>query len=114
MRVTIHGIRNCDTMRRARAWLERRGVAHRFRDYRSDPPTRDELAAWAGAVGWETLLNRAGTTFRALPDGERAGLDEGRALALMRTHPALIRRPVLEVGGRVLVGFDATAWSAAL
>lgn len=114
MSVTIHGIRNCDTMKRARAWLEARGIAHRFRDYNSEPPTRDELATWAGAVGWEKLLNRAGTTFRKLPDSERTGLDEGRALALMQTHPSLIRRPVLTVGGRVLVGFEETAWAAVL
>jgi Spx/MgsR family transcriptional regulator len=114
MSVTIHGIRNCDTMKRARAWLEARGVAYRFRDYKADPPRRDELAAWADAVGWERLLNRAGTTFRKLPDSERAGLDAARALALMQAHPSLIRRPVLETDGRVLVGFDETAWAALL
>jgi Spx/MgsR family transcriptional regulator len=114
MTVTIHGIRNCDTMKRARAWLEARGVAHRFRDYRSEPPTRDELAAWARALGWERLLNRSGTTFRKVAETERTGLDEARALALMQTHPSLIRRPVLEAGGRLLAGFDEAAWSAAL
>jgi arsenate reductase len=114
MSVTIHGIRNCDTMKRARAWLEARGVAYRFRDYKADPPGRDELAAWAGVIGWEKLLNRAGTTFRKLPDSERAGLDAARALALMQAHPSLIRRPVLETAGRVLVGFDETAWAALL
>ncbi len=114
MTVTIHGIRNCDTMKRARAWLEGRGAAYRFRDYKVEPPRREELAAWAGAVGWERLLNRAGTTFRKLPDSARTGLDEARALALMQAHPSLIRRPVLEAGGKVLVGFDETAWAAAL
>lgn len=114
MTVTIHGIRTCDTMKRARAWLEARGVAHRFRDYKVEPPTRDELATWAGAVGWERLLNRAGTTFRKLPDSARTGIDAARALALMQAHPSLIRRPVLETDGRVLVGFDETAWAAAL
>lgn len=114
MSVTIHGIRNCDTMKRAHAWLTARGVAHRFRDYRTDPPSRDELAAWANAVGWEKLINRAGTTFRKLPDSERAGLDSARALVLMQAHPSLIRRPVLETAGRVLVGFDEAAWAAAL
>lgn len=114
MTVTIHGIRTCDTMKRARAWLERRGVVHRFRDYKAEPPTRDELAAWARALGWERLLNRSGTTFRKLAEAERTGLDEARALVLMQTHPSLIRRPVLEADGRLLAGFDEAAWSAAL
>lgn len=114
MTVTIHGICTCDTMKRARAWLEARGVAYRFRDYKSEPPSRDELAAWAAAVGWEKLLNRAGTTFRKLPDSERAGLDAARALALMQARPSLIRRPVLETAGRVLVGFDESVWAALL
>ena len=114
MTVTIHGIRNCDTMKRARAWLDRRGVPYRFRDYKAEPPTRDELAAWARALSWERLLNRSGTTFRKLAEAERAGLDESRALALMQTHPSLIRRPVLEADGRLLAGFDETAWAAAL
>jgi Spx/MgsR family transcriptional regulator len=114
MSVTIHGIRNCDTMKRARAWLEARGVAHRFRDYKSEPPMAEELAAWVGAVGWEKLLNRAGTTFRKLPEGERVGIDAARALALMQAHPSLIRRPVLETRGRVLVGFDEAAWTSVL
>jgi Spx/MgsR family transcriptional regulator len=114
MSVTIHGMRNCDTMKRARAWLEARGITHRFRDDKSEPPRPGELAAWAEAVGWEKLLNRAGTTFRTLPESERSGLDEGRALALMLVHPSLIRRPVLEAGGRVLVGFDEAAWTSVL
>ena len=114
MTVTIHGIRNCDTMKRARAWLEARGVAYRFRDYKVEPPTRDELAAWARELGWEKLINRSGTTFRKLSETERTGLDEARALALMQTHPSLIRRPVLEADGRLLAGFDEVAWAAAL
>jgi arsenate reductase len=114
MTVTIHGIRTCDTMKRARAWLEARGVAYRFRDYKAEPPRRDELAAWAAALGWERLLNRSGTTFRRLAETERAGLDEARALALMQTHPSLIRRPVLEADGCLLAGFDETVWAAAL
>ena len=114
MTVTIHGIRNCDTMKRARAWLDRRGVAYRFRDYKAEPPTQGELAAWARTLGWERLLNRSGTTFRKLAEAERAGLDESRALALMQAHPSLIRRPVLEADGRLLAGFDETAWAAAL
>jgi arsenate reductase len=112
--VTIHGIRNCDRMKRARAWLEARGITHRFRDDKSAPPMAEELAAWAEAVGWVKLLNRAGTTFRALLDSERTGLDEGRALALMQVHPSLIRRPVLETRGRVLGGFDEVALTSVL
>lgn len=111
MQVTIHGIRNCDTMKKARAWLETRGVPHRFRDYKSEPPSRVELRAWANALGWEKLLNRAGTTFRKLPEEAREGLDEGRALALMEAQPSLIKRPLLEVEGRAHLGFSEEGYA---
>lgn len=111
MQVTIHGIRNCDTMKTARAWLEARGIAHRFRDYKTEPPSRAELEAWAKALGWERLLNRAGTTFRKLPEEAREGLEEGRAIALMLAQPSLIKRPLLEVGGRAHLGFSEEGYA---
>ena len=103
--VTIYGIKNCDTMKKARAWLDGHGVAYAFHDYKTEGVTRDRLEEWLGSVGWETLLNRAGTTFRKLPEAERDGLDQARAIELMLAQPSMIKRPVLEVGGRLLVGF---------
>jgi len=102
---TIYGIRNCDTMKKARAWLDARGVAYAFHDYKAQGVERGRLEAWAREVGWETLVNRAGTTFRRLPENDKAGLTETKAIALMLAQPSLIKRPVLEVGGRLLVGF---------
>lgn len=112
--ITIHGIKNCDTMKKARAWLESHGVAHAFHDYKAKGIDRATLKAWAGQVGWEKLLNRSGTTFRKLPDAEKEGLTEARALALMEAQPSMIRRPVLAFGDRLLVGFDAGEYGKAL
>jgi arsenate reductase len=112
MIITLHGIRNCDTMKKARAWLDARGAAYAFHDYKVqgiDPVT---LTSWASQVGWEVLLNRAGTTFRTLPEAEREGLNEGRAIALMLAHPSAIKRPVLTMGGTILVGFDPARYAA--
>lgn len=103
--VTIYGIKNCDTMRKARAWLDQHGVAYHFHDYKSAGITRGALEGWARAVGWETLLNRAGRTFRALPPKEQEGLSEKKAIALMGAQPSMIRRPVLDVDGKLIVGF---------
>jgi arsenate reductase len=103
--VTIYGIKNCDTMKKARAWLDDRGVAYSFHDYKAAGVERAVLEGWARKVGWETLLNRAGTTFRKLPDAKKAGLDAGRAIALMLAQPSMIKRPVLDVGGALIVGF---------
>jgi len=103
--VTIYGIKNCDTMKKARAWLDQRGVAYSFHDYKAVGVERGTLEGWARDVGWETLLNRAGTTFRALPEKEREGLTERKAIALMLAQPSMIKRPVLDVGGKLLVGF---------
>ena len=103
--ITLYGIRNCDTMKKARTWLDDRGVAYAFHDYKNAGIDGARLAGWAGKVGWETLLNRAGTTFRKLPEADKAGIDEARALALMEAQPSLIKRPVLERGERILVGF---------
>jgi arsenate reductase (glutaredoxin) len=103
--VTIYGIKNCDTMKKARAWLDRRGVAYAFHDYKTAGIARSMLENWAREVGWETLLNRSGRTFRALPEKEREGLTDKKAIALMATQPSMIKRPVLDVDGGLLVGF---------
>jgi Spx/MgsR family transcriptional regulator len=105
MPATLYGIKNCDTMKKARAWLEAKGVSYAFHDYKSEGIDRARLEAWAKSVGWETLLNRAGTTFRKLPEAERSCLDEGKAIALMLDQPSMIKRPVLDLDGRLLVGF---------
>lgn len=100
--VTIYGIKNCDVMKKARAWLDQRGVKYVFHDYKTAGIERDMLEAWVREAGWETLLNRAGLTFRKLPEKEKTGLTQQRAVALMLSQ---IKRPVLDVGGRLLVGF---------
>jgi arsenate reductase len=110
--VTIYGIRNCDTMKKARAWLDGRGVAYAFHDYKASGIEPALLAAWAGEVGWEVLLNRAGTTFRALPELEKQGIDRTKAIALMAANPSMIKRPVLATDGRILVGFKPEAYAA--
>ena len=114
MSVTIYGIKNCDTMKKARAWLDGRGVAYAFHDYKAAGIDADRLGEWAGKVGWEVLLNRAGTTFRKLSEAERTALDEARALALMQAHPSLIKRPVLDIDGTLLVGFKPEAYAERL
>ncbi len=101
----VYGIKNCDTMKKARAWLDSQGVAYTFHDYKVEGITRDLLVRWVKAVGWETLLNRAGTTFRKLPDADKNGLTEARAIALMLAQPSMIKRPVADLGGDILVGF---------
>jgi Spx/MgsR family transcriptional regulator len=112
--VTLYGIKNCDTMKKARAWLEARGVPYAFHDYKAEGIDRARLESWAGSVGWETLLNRAGTTFRKLPEAERTDIDERRALALMLDQPSMIKRPVLDLGGRFIVGFQPEQYEAAV
>jgi len=112
--ITIYGIKNCDTMKKARAWLEERGMAYGFHDYKAAGIEPGVLAAWAREVGWETLLNRAGTTFRALPEKDKEGLTEANAIALMAAQPTLIKRPVLQAGGRLLVGFKPEQYETAL
>jgi arsenate reductase len=105
MATTIYGIKNCDTMKKARAWLDARGVAYDFHDYKSAGIAKDKLKGWSDKLGWETLLNRAGTTFKKLPDADKEGLTEKKALALMLAQPSMIKRPVLELGGKLVVGF---------
>ena len=105
MATTIYGIKNCDTMKKARAWLDSHRVAYDFHDYKSDGVSKEKLKRWSDEVGWETLLNRAGTTFRKLPDADKEGMNERKAIALMLAQPSMIKRPVLEAGGKLLVGF---------
>jgi arsenate reductase (glutaredoxin) len=112
MRTTIYGIRNCDTMKKARAWLDAHAVAYEFHDYKVSGIDRATLGKWAGVVGWEVLLNRAGTTFRKLPETAKTGLTEARAMKLMLEQPSMIKRPVLERGRTLLVGFSEDRYSA--
>jgi arsenate reductase len=112
---TIYGIRNCDTMKKARAWLDQRGVAYAFHDYKAAGIGRGKLEAWAEKVGWEMLLNKAGTTFRKLADADKADLTEAKAIKLMLAQPSMIRRPVLELGGgKILVGFKPESYASAI
>jgi arsenate reductase (glutaredoxin) len=111
--VTIYGIKACDTMKKARAWLEEHGVEYAFHDYKAEGIDRAHLEAWIKAVGWETVLNRAGTTFRKLPEADREWLNEAKAIKLMLAQPSMIKRPVLETGkGAPLVGFKPEAYAA--
>ncbi|HKY19342.1 MAG TPA: ArsC family reductase [Rhizomicrobium sp.] len=102
---TVYGIKNCDTMKRARAWLEGRKVAHQFHDYKVTGIDKATLEGWAKKVGWEVLLNRAGTTFKKLPEADKENLTEKKAIALMLAQPSMIKRPVLDVKGKLTVGF---------
>lgn len=114
MTITLYGIKACDTMKKARAWLDARGVIYIFHDYKVAGIERDRLEQWVGRVGWEVLLNRAGTTFRKASEAAKALLDADRAIALMSAQPSMIKRPVLEMGERMLVGFKPEAYEAAL
>jgi arsenate reductase (glutaredoxin) len=105
MSITIYGIKNCDTMKKARAWLDSHGVAYDFHDYKTAGIAKDRLERWSEKLGWEALLNRSGTTFRKLPNADKDGLNEKRALALMLAQPSMIKRPVLDLGGKLVVGF---------
>jgi arsenate reductase (glutaredoxin) len=114
MPVTIYGIPNCETMKKARAWLTKHGIEHHFHDYKKDGIDRKRLESWRKQVGWEALLNRAGTTFRKLPENDKQALDAGKAVALMLAQPSLIKRPVLDLGeDRLLIGFKPEAYAEA-
>jgi len=102
---TLYGIKNCDTMKKARVWLDAHKIAYAFHDYKASGIYKATLEGWARKVGWESLLNRAGTTFRKLPDADRDGLTEKKAVALMLAQPSMIKRPVLDKGGKLTVGF---------
>ena len=108
---TVYGIRSCDTMRRARRWLDERDVEHAFHDYKTQGLDAARLERWAARVGWDQLLNRRGTTWRRLDPAERDGIDAAKAIGLMAAHPSLVRRPVVERGDEVIVGFDDTLWT---
>ena len=112
--ITIHGIKNCDTMKKARAWLDAHGIAHAFHDYKTQGIAEATLRGWVKELGWEALLNRAGTTFRKLPETQRENLDAPRAIALMLAQPSMIKRPVLAAQGRLLVGFKPEEWAKVL
>lgn len=114
MPLTIYGIKNCDTMKKARAWLEAHGVDYDFHDYKTRGIDKDRLEAWAEKAGWETLLNRAGTTFKKLPEQDKVGLTQVKAIRLMLAQPSMIKRPVLELArGKLLVGFKPEDYAAA-
>src|SRR4051812_49374269 len=106
MKTTLYGIKNCDTIKKARAWLGAHEVEYAFHDYRESGIPRAKLDEWIATVGWEVLLNRAGTTFRKLPDAAKENLTQAKAVQLMLAQPSIIKRPVLERGRILLVGFD--------
>jgi arsenate reductase len=112
MRITIYGIKACDTMKKARAWLDSHGLAYTFHDYKVQGIDRAALQAWMNTLGWEVLLNRAGTTFRKLPESSKANLDSEKALGLMLAQPSMIKRPVLQAAGVLIVGFTPEKYAA--
>ena len=112
MKTIIYGIKNCDTMKKARAWLDSNGVLYAFHDYKISGIDQETVERWADAVGWETLLNRAGTTYRKLPEQQKSNLTRARAIELMLEQPSMIKRPVLERGNTLLVGFSPDRYSA--
>ena len=118
MTITVYGIPNCDTVKKARAWLDARGLAYAFYDYKKAGADPARLAAWCDVAGWERVLNRTGTTFRKLPEADRADLDGPRAVAVMAANPSAIKRPIVEysakTGDGLLVGFRIDEWERAL
>ena len=113
MSITLYGIKACDTMKKARTWLEEQGVTYSFHDYKASAIDRASLEKWCAEHGWETVLNRTGTTFRKLEDAQKADLDQDKAVALMLAQPSMIKRPVLDLGDRTLVGFKPDIYAAA-
>ena len=114
MSVAVYGIPNCDTVKKARDWLTGRGLAYTFHDYKKAGAEPAKLAEWCAAAGWETVLNRAGTTFRKLPDADKLNLNAAKAAVIMAAHPSCIKRPIVEHPGGLLVGFKPEVWAAAL
>lgn len=108
----LYGIPNCDTVKKARSWLDARGLGYEFHDYKKVGIDADTLNRWADEVGWEVLLNRAGTTFRKLGDADKADIDRSKAITLMMANPSMIKRPVVEGAGALIVGFRPDDWSA--
>jgi arsenate reductase len=113
MRPKVYGIRNCDTMKKAFAWLDERKVAYDFHDYKKEGIAAPKLKEWAARAGWEKLPNTRGPTWRKISDAQKADLNEARALALLQQNPSAIRRPIVEQGAKLLVGFDPAAFEAA-
>ena len=114
MTTTIYGIKACDTMKKARDWLDGHGVVYAFHDYKTVGIDRARLEAWSKAVGWEVLLNKAGTTFRKLADADKQGIDQAKAIELMLANPSMIKRPVLATGDQLLVGFKPDVYGRAM
>jgi arsenate reductase len=114
MTITLYGIPNCDTVKKARSWLDAQGIAYTFHDYKKQGADPAKLAQWAERAGWEKVLNRAGTTFRKLPDADKDGLDAAKAVRVMAANPSAIKRPIAEHPGGLLVGFKPDEWQAAL
>lgn len=114
MNTTVYGIPNCDTVKKARKWLDERGVTYSFHDYRRDGVPEDGLRDWVARESWETVLNRRGTTFRKLDDADKSDIDANKAIALMIAHPSVIKRPIVDYGGDVLVGFDPDEWATVI
>jgi arsenate reductase (glutaredoxin) len=112
--ITLYGIPNCDTVKKARNYLDGRGLAYHFHDYKKAGVTAADLERWSKVVGWEKLLNKAGTTFKKLPDSDKADIDEAKAIALMVANPSMIKRPVVEGGKTLLVGFSPAVYDAEL
>jgi Spx/MgsR family transcriptional regulator len=113
MTTIVYGIPNCDTVKKARVWLEAHGIAYTFHDYKKAGADAGKLAIWCESKGWETVLNRAGTTFKKLPDADKSDLNQAKAIALMMAQPSMIKRPVVEHEGGLLVGFKLPEWEAA-
>ena len=113
MTITLYGIPNCDTVKKARVWLDQRGLAYVFHDYKKAGADAGRLAGWVEQAGWEKVLNRAGTTFKKLPDADKQGLDAAKAVAVMAANPSCIKRPIVEYPGGLLVGFKVEEWEAA-
>ena len=114
MSIDFFGIPNCDTVKKARVWLDGQGIAFTFHDYKKEGADPEKLRQWVDAKGWELILNRAGTTFKKLPDAAKADMNADKAIALMVEQPSMIKRPVVEYPGRLLVGFKEAEWQAAL
>jgi arsenate reductase (glutaredoxin) len=112
--ITIYGIKNCDMMKKARSWLDQHKIAYDFHDYKTAGIDKPVLEGWAKKVGWEVLLNKAGTTFKKLPDAKKEKLDEKKAIALMLDQPSMIKRPVLDIGGKLTIGFKPEMYEKAV
>ncbi len=113
MSIHFYGIPNCDTVKKARKWLDAKGLAYQFHDYKKEGADQDKLTAWVDDAGWETVLNRRGTTFRQLSDADKTDIDAAKAVQIMAEHPSTIKRPVVEYSGGLLVGFNESEWEAA-